>query len=104
MALSITPIELNGMVGRTQDFASLKAAEDGKANVDQMNFSTVVDHNVETKSTTVGRQDDTSDAKDDGASRNKYDGDGGRNRRRGSKIPDSGRVIVKSSGGFDASV
>ena len=104
MALGITPFELNAVVGRTQDFSIMKAAEDGKVNVDQMNFQTNVEQNVETKASTVSEQDDASDLSNDSANKNPYGGDGGRNRRKKSEIPADGRVLVKKPGGFDITI
>ena len=104
MALGITPFELNASVGRTQDFSIMKAAEDSKVNVDQMNFAANVEQNVEQKATSVSQQDDTGDANNDSANRNPYGGDGGRNRKKKSDIPAQGRVLVKKPGGFDISI
>ena len=104
MALGITPFELNAAIGRTQDFSTIKAAEDAKPNVDQMNFQTMVEQNVENKMSTVSTQDDSSKTNNDSAGKNPYSGDGGRNRKKKSDIPQGGRVLVKNSGGFDVTV
>ena len=103
MALSITPIELNGMVGRTQDFSSMKSAEDAKGMVNQMNFQTVIDKQTDNKSNAVNHRDNAAESDSDAGSgsRNAYSGDGGKNRK---KKDTPGRVVMKSVGGFDVSV
>lgn len=105
MALSITPIELNGMVGRTQDFSTMKAADDAKVNIHHAQAQVNIEHERQQKVNSVNQKEDSSKAGSESdarsGSRNKYFGDGGKNRR---DKDNSGRVVVKGTKGFDISV
>lgn len=100
----ISPVELNGMVGRTQDFSQIKHQENNRPVVDQGNFQAQVEKNTENKSTVVqeGQKTDT-DGENQGGSRGSYGGDGGKNRKR-SEVPKEGRMIMKNQHGFDISI
>lgn len=100
----VSPVELNGMNMRTQDFSAIKHHEDAKVNVDQGNFNIQVEKKTEQKSSTVieGQKAEThGESQGNGSA---YAGDGGRNRKRKSDVPDDGRVVVKRQGGFDMSI
>lgn len=107
--MAIGPMQLNGIMTRTQDFTSIKQNEDMKPMVDQSVFQNTMQKNIEKKLTQVKESDETDtyqrkqDAKEKG--KNEYQGDGGRNRRQGQPggLPD-GRVIRKGGAGFDFSV
>lgn len=107
--MAIGPLQLNGIVTRTQDYTSLKQNENMKPVLDQAAFQSTIDKNIEKRLTQVKESDETDtyqrkqDAKEKG--KNEYQGDGGRNRRQTQSggTPD-GRVIRKSPGGFDFSV
>lgn len=103
--MTISRIELQGQVARTQDFTTIKQNEDNKGMVDQANYQKVFDQNVETKVRQV-RQGDRSenegkrfDAKDEG--NGTYSGDGGRRRKKEEK---DGRVVLKGHSGFDMKI
>lgn len=107
--MAIGPMQLNGIMTRTQDYTPIKQNEDMKPMIDQSAFQNTMEKNVERKLTQVIEADETDtyrrkqDAKEKG--KNEYQGDGGRNRRQGqSEIPAEGRVIRKGAGGFDFSV
>lgn len=103
--MAISPIEFNGVVGRTQDFSTVRHNEEQKGLVDQNNFQTHFEQEVKQNISTVRRQDNADpknkrfDAKDKGDG--EYTGDGGRNRKKG-----SGKESVsdKLQGGFDIKV
>ena len=107
--MAIGPMQLNGILTRTQDFTQIKQNEDMKPMMDQSVFQNTMQKNIEKKLTQVKESDETDtdqrkqDAKEKG--KNEYQGDGGRNRRRGmTDIPAEGRVIKKGGGGFDFSI
>lgn len=91
-------------ISRAQDYSAIKHNEDNKGFVDQTNFTQQMEKTTEQRLREVHSSDDTQwhqknpDAKEKG--NNEYQGDGGRNRKRGA----SERVVVKSRGGFDIKV
>ena len=102
--MGIGPLELQGAISRTQDFAQMRHTEDTKVIADQS--VTVINHNkeVENKSSTVERGDDASnnlrkfDASEKGD--NEYQGDGGQKKK--NKKDSDGKVLIKGAGGgFD---
>lgn len=107
--MAIGPLQLNGIVTRTQDYTAMRQNENMKPMLDQAVFQNTIEKNVEKKLTQVQESEETDtdqrrqDAKEKG--KNEYQGDGGRNRRQAQseRIPD-GRVIRKTPQGFDFSV
>lgn len=91
-------------ISRAQDYSAIKHNEDNKGFVDQTNIIQQTDKTIEQRIREVHSSDDTQwhqknpDAKEKG--NNEYQGDGGRNRKKGT----SGRVVVKGRGGFDMKV
>ncbi len=107
--MAIGPLQLNGIMTRTQDYTPIKQNEDMKPMVDQSVFQNTMQKNIEKKLTQVRESEETDtyqrkqDAKEKG--KNEYQGDGGRNRGQGkAEFPADGRVIKKGGGGFDFSV
>lgn len=100
--IGVSPIELNGMVSRTQDFSAIKHQNDVKPVVDQGNYQQQVEKNVENKSTTV-IQGQKTETDGEGNGSGGYAGDGGKHRKK-KEVPDEGKMIVKSRGRFDISV
>ncbi len=105
--MTISRVELQGQVTRAQDFTNIKHNEDNKTVVDQSNFQRQFDQSVEMRARQV-RQGDRAenegkrfDAKEEGNGH--YDGDGGRNRRRGDK-KEEGKVILKGRESFDIKI
>lgn len=101
--MAISSFEINGMMGRTQDFSVLKHQEDHKAALDQSVFQNQTEKQVKNKSQSVqaSQQSEThqqrKDAKDQGS--NTYAGDGGSMRRGAKKEAASeGKVIKKGTG------
>lgn len=103
----ITPVQLNAVISRSQDVTNLKQNEDNKGLVDNQNFQTHFNKEVDTHIKTVHEADNAEnmkkryDAKDKGD--NEYEGDGGKNRKQ-KKKPDDGKVFVKKTSGFDMKV
>lgn len=107
--MAIGPLQLNGIMTRTQDYTPMKQNEDMKPMLDQSVFQNTMQKNIEKKLTQVKESEETDtyqreqDAKEKG--KNEYQGDGGRNRRQAhSEFSSDGRVIRKSPPGFDFSV
>ena len=105
--MSINPVTLNGTLSRVQDMTMIKHNEDMKGTVNQNNFQTQFQKEVNEHVTRV-RQSDNSDmsktrkdAKDKGD--NEYAGDGGRHRKREEDKKD-GKVIVRGRTSFDMKV
>lgn len=103
----ITPVQLNAVISRSQDVTNLKQNEDNKGLVDNQNFQTHFNKEVDTHIKTVHEADNAEnmkkryDAKDKGD--NEYEGDGGKNRKQ-KKNPADGKVFVKKTSGFDMKV
>ncbi len=103
--MGISPIEFNGMVGRTQDFSTVRHNEEQKGMVDQSNFQNHFEQEVKQNISTVRKQDNADpknkkfDAKDKGDG--EYSGDGGRNRKKNAA---KGTAVSKTQGGFDIKI
>lgn len=96
------------MISRAQDYSSIKHNEDNKGMVDQGNFSTQVQKNVEQMVREVKGSDKAQwyekkpDAKEKG--NGKYSGDGGRNRKKQPQGKPQEKMTVKKAGGFDLKI
>lgn len=103
--MAIGPIELHGTVLRSQDYTSVKHQQDNQAAIQQAQFGQELKKEVENKLRQVNQSDKPEyqqkkfDAKEKGS--NQYQGDGGKKRE---KRQDDGKVIPKSSGGFDIKI
>ena len=108
--MAISPFEIHGMMGRTQDFTALKHQKDNKNMVAQSVFQNQAEKKVQNKSERVQdtQQSETErqkkDARDKGS--NTYAGDGGRGRRSRDEVPLEGRVVRKGPEGshFECSI
>ena len=104
--MAISPLLFNASVSRMQDVSSIKHNEDAKSMVDQTNFQNTFNREIDSKVNQVHHSDDIEnrqqkhDAKEKG--KNQYTGDGGK--KRDLKKPQDGRVIAKSTGGFDMKI
>ncbi len=102
--MALGPIELNVTVTRVQDYTTIKHNEDMRPNVQQMDLSQSNIKEADHKASYVDKKDEANndpkkqDAKEQG--KNKYMGDGGKNRP-GAKVPKEGAVVKKEQGGFD---
>ena len=104
--MAIGPIELNGAISRTQDYALMRGAEEGRPAAEQ----NAITHNQErttqekfsqvTDMEEVGKQELHHDAREQGNGH--YAGDGGRNRKKQDEKQE-GRVVLKQSG-FDVKI
>lgn len=107
--MAIGPMQLNGILTRTQDFTSIKQNEDMKPMTDQAVFQNTMEKAVEKKLTQVkeSEESDTNQRKQDAKEKgkNEYQGDGGRNRRQPqSSFSADGKVIRKGGSGFDCTI
>ena len=103
--MGIGPMELSGAIGRTNDFAVIKAHEDNRGMVEQGIIVQTARKEEEQKANTVNRTDQAVnyehrfDAKEQG--KNEYNGDGGRNRKQSGKDESDGKVTLKTESSFD---
>ncbi|MBD5533358.1 MAG: hypothetical protein HDQ98_14370 [Lachnospiraceae bacterium] len=108
MAMTITPLEQFGTIGRTQDFSIMKHQEDMKASNEQANIQIQVEKQADEKLNQVRSADDAQlnekkfDAKEKGS--NEYAGDGGQARKKKSDKQVDGKVILKSTQSFDMKI
>lgn len=105
--MAIGFVELNGMIGRTQDYSAMKQQEDQKPIVQQANMQLQAQKSDETKARVViqsensSKSDNHQDARDKGS--NEYHGDGGA--KRPHKFADGdGKVIVKGQSHFEMKI
>lgn len=101
--MGIGPIEIQGSISRTQDFASIRLNEDNKGAHLQVQITQSNQKETDEKVNTVKRGDDVSkdqksfDAREKGS--NEYHGDGGQARNE-KTVTGDGKVIIK---GMDSS-
>lgn len=105
--MTISRVELQGQVARTQDFTAIKHNDDNKAMIDQTNIQRQFDQNVDNRLHQVNQseqaenQEKRFDAKEKG--NGAYSGDGGKRRKKEEKEED-GKVVLKGRGGFDMKI
>ena len=99
-------IEIQGQITRAQDFTTIKHHEDTRGMVEQANVSEQFSKVIENQMTKVYRGDKSEyqnkkfDAKEKGS--NEYEGR--RNKKKKAKEKNSGKVSVKTMGGFDMKI
>ncbi len=104
--MGLGPIELNGVISRTQDYSTIKQNEDNRGMVNQMAFQDSFEKELDVRRSQVVQKDDIRkeekkfDAREKGG--NEYQGDGGR-RRKKEENP-NGKVIVKGRQSFDIKI
>lgn len=103
----ISPIEVNGIISRTQDVSAIRHNEENKSAVDQNHFQNRFAQEVDQNIRTVHQSDDSNksdtrhDAKEKG--KNEYRGNGGKGKKQ--KEPETdGQVTVKGYSGFDVKI
>ncbi|RKJ43550.1 hypothetical protein D7X25_25810 [bacterium 1XD42-8] len=105
--MAISPLEMNGMITRTQDYSAMKHNENSKGAIDQNNLQNQFTKTVDQHIKTVHNPDDAQyhqygyDSKEKG--NNEYTGDGGKNRKK-KKEKNEGKVIVKDKKSFDMKI
>ena len=104
--MGLGPVELNGVISRTQDYSVIKQNEYNKGIVNQQAFQNTFEKELDIRHTQVVQKDDIRkeekkfDAKEKGD--NEYYGNGGRQRKK-EKNP-NGKVIVKGRQSFDMKI
>ncbi len=88
--MSISRIDFQGSIARTDDFSHLKANEDNKVYTNQNAFQAQFDQETDQKTSTVTQKENADqnkqekfDAKEEG--KNQYHGNGGRKKRENTK-------------------
>ena len=110
--MGISPLELNGMIARTQDFSVIRQNEEQKSLLDQGHFQNQLDKELNEKPHQVNEQNNADyhnrkfDAKEEGS--NHYSGNGGQKRGDEHKDKEKEHVVsksfVKGQGGFDVKI
>lgn len=101
--MAIGPIEMTGMVTRSQDISLFKQNEDNKPLIDQSNIQVNVQKKTEEQTKQVNQADETEyyeyryDAKEKG--NGSYQDN--RNKNKKDKKKEDGTVVKKQSVGFD---
>lgn len=98
--MTIRPVDFNGMIQRTDDVAYLKHQEDAKPMQNQQNIQVQVDQREDTLAHQVSDTNGTDKAKSETDTENggnQYSGDGGRFRKKKSKVKENGKVIQKNT-------
>lgn len=104
--MAIGPVEMNGVISRTQDYSTIKQNEDNKGIINQQNFQNKFEKELDIKHNQVVQKDDLRkqdrkfDAREKGD--NEYQGDGGR-RKKKEENP-NGKVVVKGRASFDMKI
>lgn len=97
--MTIRPVDINGMIQRTQDVGTLKQQQDAKPMVDQQNIQTLVVREEERVATQVteteeaNQEDFRYDAKEKGNSQ--YEAKRKKKKAKKEESREEGRVIVK---------
>lgn len=105
--MAIGPIELNGVISRTQDVTTIKQHEDQKSQIDQNNFQNQFHKEISNKSTQIQHADDSEnneyryDAKEKG--NGEYD-ENGQKKRQKKKKDEEGQVLIKGQSHFDIKI
>lgn len=104
----IRPVEMQGVVQRSQDVSNIRHEENIKPVAEQVNLHIRQEKEIRQKSEQVIKKDDTArentkyDAKEKG--NNQYYHQEGRENKEHSADEDDGKVIIKQTSRFDASV
>ena len=104
--MAINPIEMNGMVTRSQDISMLKHNEDSRAVLQQGNVANAIVKKTQEKSEQVVNPEKTEyneyryDAKEKG--NGSYQDNRKDNQKK--KKQEDGRVVIRQPGGFDIKI
>lgn len=104
--MAIGPIEMNGIISRTQDYSTIKQNEDNKGLVQQQAFQNHFEKELDARSRQVTQGDNArkgegkADAREKGSG--EYAGDGGSRRKKENNT--GGKVIIKGRQSFDVKI
>ena len=90
--MSIRPVDLSGMIQRTQDIGNIKHAEDSRPVADQYNIESDLSHKVQDPEQ-KDNQEFRYDAREKG--NNSYSGNGKKKKKHGQPDEDEGSVHIK---------
>ncbi len=104
--MSIRPVEFSGMVQRSQDISALKQNEDNKAMLQQQNVQTqfAKDTVHHMKQVNHANDSDNPEKKFDAREKGSNEYEDRRNKKKKAGEKNSGKVSVKTSGGFDMKI
>lgn len=100
----IRPVEVQGIVQRSQDMGQLKQNEDIKGYVDQSNIQTVVQKEQELKHESVVKKENADKKEDKYDAKEKGNGEYSGGNRRQKRKQDEGKVILKGTTAFDVKI
>lgn len=104
--MTIRPVDLNGMMQRTQEVGTLKAHEDNRPMTEQQNLAATFDKKLEHETHKINKADQSQkeeekfDAREEG--KGQYFSQGQKNKKK----EETGKVINKNmpTGGFDIKI
>ena len=106
--MAIGPLELNGMMSRTQDISIIQQNEDNKAVLNQALFQNRMEKEEEKRASVVehAQDSDTRQRKQDASEKgnHEYTGDGGLKRPGQKKRQADGIVVKKTGPHFDCQI
>lgn len=107
MDMAIGPVEMNGMITRTQDFTTIKQNEDNKGMLQQTTMQAHKKQEIDHQMNRVNRGDDAEQEKKNYDAKEKsggqYAGDGGKHRKKKEEKTE-GKVIIKGNRSFDVKI
>ena len=104
--MSIRPVELSGVVQRSQDVSTVKHNEDNKSALQQQNVQTqfAKDTTHHMQQVTHANDSDNPKKKFDAREKGSNEYEDRRNRKKKAGEKNSGKVSVKTTGGFDMKI
>lgn len=104
--MSIRPVEFSGVVQRSQDVSTVKQNEDNKSMLQQQNVQTqfAKDTTHHMQQVTHANDSDNSQKKFDAREKGSNEYEDRRNRKKRAEEKNSGKVSVKTTGGFDMKI
>lgn len=107
--MSINHIELQGQITRAQDYTTIKQNEDNKGMLDQTNFQSQFNKEIDQKMNQVHHAENAENTKKNYDAKEKgdgqYSGDGGKKRKKeNEKKDDDGKVLLKNKSSFDMKI
>ncbi|EOS21793.1 hypothetical protein C806_03934 [Lachnospiraceae bacterium 3-1] len=104
--MSIRPVEFSGVVQRSQDVSTVKQNEDNKSALQQQNVQTqfAKDTTHHMQQVTHANDSDNSQKKFDAREKGSNEYEDRRNKKKKAEEKNSGKVSVKTTGGFDMKI
>ena len=104
--MSIRPVEFSGVVQRSQDISTVKQNEDNKSMLQQQNVQTqfAKDTVHHMQQVTHANDSDNPKKKFDAREKGRNEYEDRRNKKKRAEEKNSGKVSVKTTGGFDMKI